>query len=385
MRKAFSGLALLASGSLALGDVTFVFDYSGSTEFNDPTLGAARRTALEDAAGKLGRVFAHTQTVNIEVLSVNDAGQGFLASAYTDYAEPDLSFFGYWEGVMMNRILTGVDGNGGLADGGVEVNFGYTWDLDDDVSPGAFDFKSTIIHELVHAAGFLSGIQESGADYWGDPLGDPSVWDVFDDYLCDSSGTPLIDDSTFELNVPLWNTVRTGGASPGSGLFFNGPMAMAANGGQPVGLYSPPSWEEGSSGSHLDDQNPAQDGSIMLAALAPGKYRRSLTDIERGILMDIGFSLNPLPDPAIEVTSVSPGSSVTLQLTGPEDRWYVIEVSEDLDDWDDLETVELLNGSVSVPVPITLSDTKAFFRMRETNGPPAPMSLRTGPVLRVKR
>ncbi|MBK1827758.1 hypothetical protein [Haloferula rosea] len=385
MRKALSGLAVVVSGSLAMADVTFVFDYSGSVEFNDPTLGAARRAALEDAAGKLGRVFDHTQTVNIEVTSVNDVNQGFLASAYTEYASPALTFFGYWEGVVMDRILTGVDANGGLADGGVEVNFGYTWDLDDDVSPGAYDFKSTIIHELLHAVGFLSGVMFSGEDYWGDALGDPSVWDVFDDYLCNSAGTPLIDDVTFELDVPLWNSVRTGGASPGSGLFFNGPMAMAANGGQPVGLYSPGSWEEGSSGSHLDDDNPSLEGSLMLSGLAPGKYRRSLTDIERGILMDIGYSLNPLLDPAIEVTAVNPGTSVTLQLSGPEDRWYVIEVSEDLDDWDDLDTVELLGGSVSVPVPITVSDTKLFFRMRETSGPPAPAFLRMGPVQRVKR
>ena len=361
--------ALLLSAALTRAEVTFSFDYSGSAEFNDGTNGAARRAALESAAAKLGRIFTHSTVVTIAVTSSNDPNGDTLAYAGSEYGSIPGNFFGYTPGVIHKKILTGIDDNGASLDGEVNVNFGYGWDLDDEVSSALFDFKATIIHEMLHTLGFLSGIYEDGSDAFGSPSGDPGVWEIFDDFLSDKNGTALINDSTFALDGTAWRTLSVGGASPGGGLFFNGPKAAAANGGQPVGLYTPTPWEEGSSGSHLDDDNPALAGSLMLAATDTGRYRRSLTDVERAILEDLGFTLHPLPALVLEVTRVIPGVSAELQLTGPEDRWYAVDRSGDLSNWAEVETVEMAGGAVALTVPLAAGDLKQYFRLRETGVP----------------
>jgi hypothetical protein len=369
-------LALVLSTAPARADVTFSFDYSGSTEFNDTTNGAARKAALEDAAAKLGRIFDHTAVVTIKVTSSNNSNGDTLAYAGSEYGDLPGNFVGYTPGVIQKKILTGDDDNGAALDGEVNVNFGFGWDLDDDVSSGLYDFKATIIHEILHTLGFLSGIYDDGSDAWGTSLGDPGIWEPFDDFLSDKNGTPLINDSTFALNVAAWGAMSVGGASPGGGLFFNGPLAAAANGGQPVGLYTPTSWEEGSSGSHLDDENSALAGSLMLATTDTGRFRRSLTDVERGILEDIGYTLHPLPALTLEVTRVNPGVSAELRLAGPEDRWYAVEGSGDLLGWDEIDAVEMAGAATTLTVPLAASDQAQYFRLRETGMPEAAQAAR---------
>lgn len=377
MKFRFPGLlAMWMAGPAAFSEITFNFDYSGSADFSSGPEAPARRAALEDAAAKLGRIFNHTVVLEITVLSNNDPLGDLLAVAGSNYVEPPFDFYGYDQGVVMAKVLTGIDKNGSDSDGVVEVNFGFDWDLDDEVSPDFFDFKATIIHELLHTMGFGSGVFMDGGDVFGVPPGNPGVWECFDDFLSDKDGVELIDDSTFALDGMAWNSVREGGPSPAGGLFFNGPKAMAANDGQPVGLYSPDSWKEGSSGSHLDDENPALEGLLMLASTDTGRYRRSLGDVERAILMDLGFLLHPLPDPAVAIQSIDPGNSVVLDLTGPEDRWYAVECSDDLDDWDELEVIEMAGGSVTVTVPLTTMDKARFFRLRETGLPATSARLR---------
>ena len=73
---------------------------------------------------------------------------------------------------------------------------------------------------------------------------------------------------------------------------------MALNGGNPVPLYSPSSWEDGSSGSHTDDQyyfDQLNQNLLMGAQTPPGPAARTMTNFERGMLMDYGFSVVPEP------------------------------------------------------------------------------------------
>ncbi len=46
----------------------------------------------------------------------------------------------------------------------------FVWELGDDVqSPTEADFKSAMIHELVHVLGFESGIRQDGGDTFDPP------------------------------------------------------------------------------------------------------------------------------------------------------------------------------------------------------------------------
>jgi len=202
--------------------VVFEYDYSGSAEFLDPSAGAARRAALEEAGRSLGAIFDHAATIQLKVTSSNDTQSGVLASAISADLDVGDDFFGFSPGVVQHKILTGEDGNGPIEDGEVDVNFGEPWDLDDDVSAEAFDFKATMVHELMHAVGFTSLIFEDGTDVFETQPGGSGVWSPFDQFLTGPDGVSIIDEN-FALDGSAWNARSVGGASPENGLFFNGP------------------------------------------------------------------------------------------------------------------------------------------------------------------
>lgn len=300
-RIAFSLLLLIAASQpSAKGAVSWSFDYTGSVEFDTSAVGMARRASLEAAAATAGTWFNHTATVTIAVSSSNEPGSSTLASAGSNSAGVFSAGFGS-SGYVRDRILTGV-GNPAGADGTVNVNFTHNWDLDDEVAADAFDFKSTMIHELLHATGFISEVTQQGNDTYSNAPGTPGQFSLFDKYLTDAAGTPIIDPSTFILNGAKWNSASVGSGAVGAvlanGVYFSGPKAMAGNGGIPVRIFSPNPWQEGSSGSHLDDL--FYEAELMMkAATAPGPGARTLVAFERGMLEDIGYSMvGGTPPPA---------------------------------------------------------------------------------------
>lgn len=300
-------LAVAIPALPASGAVTFLFDYgTGTVGFNDPTEGAARRASLENAASSLGSLFAATATVTIDAFSLDDSGSGTLAYAGSSFST-STSFRGYLRGVVGEKILSGTDRNGANADGQITVNFGWNWDLDDDVASDALDFKAIATHELLHAVGFVSGIEADGTDGWGFTENESTaggganggVWTVFDDFVVDAAGNPVIDDTGYHIDLTNWNANSVGGAAPTDGLFFSGANAVAANGGNLVGLYTPTTFSPGSSVSHLDtDFKPFED-HIMSHSISLGPQTRTLSDIEKGMLTDFGFTIVPEPSTGI--------------------------------------------------------------------------------------
>jgi hypothetical protein len=358
----FLFLALFSALPHTRAAVIFEFDYSGGPDFLNPTAGLARRAALEDAAATLGAVLAHDATIQLKVTSSNDAQGDLLASASSEVPEIDFDFFGFSPGIVQQKILEGIDANGAAADGEVDVNFGQPWDLDDEVSPDLFDFKATMIHEILHAVGFSSSIYEDGTDAFDTPPGEPGVWSPFDQFIAGPTGVSLIDDN-YALNGPGWASASTGGASPRAGLTFNGPNAMAANDGQPVGLYSPRRWEDGSSGSHLDDENPALAGMVMLAATDPGPYTRELSAIEKAILEDLGYTLAATATPANATLTIRHnGSAITLTIEGSRGT-YAIARSTELDNWAPLTTMTISQdgGNAIYDVPFNTTTNRVGY------------------------
>lgn len=232
----FAGAVSAVSTS---AQVSFNFNYTtGSELFTQEA-----KDSLESAASIASSIFTHTASIDIEVTAVSN-GSTTLASAGSNFSGPFANGFGN-RGVVGTKIVTnnGTDLNGATADGTVTVNFGQPWDFDDSIAAGKFDFKSTMIHELLHAVGFSSDIQENGNDAFGTTPGNPGKWVPFDEFVSDSNG--FLIDSQFQLNGTAWNAASVGGtgASPAAnGLYFNGTNAANAFGG-PVPLYSPNPWE----------------------------------------------------------------------------------------------------------------------------------------------
>ena len=280
----------------------FVYKDAPGTGFLDPVNGASRQAALNTAATEFSRMFgshfANSGTIVLEATATNDPQSSTLAGAGSEYVVPQVPGFNLNE-VVREKLQTGIDPNGSRPDGSLDINFGSKWELgfNTPVSSERYDFYSTMFHEFTHTLGFSSSIGQ-----FGDPLGgtkDAGSWSSFDSYLANKNGTPVIDPATFALNQTVWDAGSVGGTSPSGGLFFDGPHAMAANGGNPVGLYTPFPWEEGSSVSHLDDNNSAYAGMMMLAASETGPYARDYSAVEIGMLQDIGYAVTAVPEPEV--------------------------------------------------------------------------------------
>lgn len=298
-----SVVACLAFSSGAQAAVTFSFSWDdpAGTGFKDPVSGASRQAALTDAANLFstlfGTYFSNTGAVVLSATASSDPLSNTLASAGSQLTLAGGAPSGFNIGeVVKTKIITGTDLNGAGADGTVNVNFGQPWQLSAGatVTSGQFDFYSTIFHEFTHALGFSSSIDQNGTSLFG-----TNNWVTFDQFLSDKNGAKVIAPGTFALDGSVWNTGSVGGTSPAAGLFFDGPNAMAANGGQRVGLYTPTTWADGSSVSHIDTDNPAYAGMMMLHATTTGPGARVYSAIEVGILQDLGYTLAaPIPEPS---------------------------------------------------------------------------------------
>ena len=274
--------------------VSFSFDYSDAS--NGSLWTADRKAALDRSGNTVAALFTnYNASIEIQVTSENNAGSTTLASAGSNDFVPAYTPGFSASDVVMHEILTGTDGNAGGFDGVVVVNWANAWDtsaLASNVSNSAFDFESTMTHELLHAVGFLSTISQTGTDVFGSTIaGD---WNPFDKYVSNSAGL-LINQTTFDINQSAFTAALVGGTGP-LGLSFNGPAVLAANGGNPLYLYTPTAYEDGSSGSHADDE--FYGGTlIMEAATSEGPGIRGVSVLERALLRDIGYT-NLVPEPS---------------------------------------------------------------------------------------
>ena len=270
--------------------ITFQFHYTDSagTGFLDPVYGSARQAALNIAASAFSNMFgSHFSATGTIVLNADTTDKhGELAGAASYLMDPGAAGFNLGE-VVRTKLQSGIDENGSAADGVVTINFNAPWALDINSPPakGKYDFYSTLDHEFTHIVGFTSGgITESGGPFFGTK--EAGSWNTFASYLVDKNDARIIDPTTFALNQADWN------ASSTSDLFFDGANAEAANGGQPVKLYTPPLWDPGSSVSHLDPSY----GTLMVPAVHTGSEPRDYSLIEIGILKDLGY-VSAVPEP----------------------------------------------------------------------------------------
>ena len=254
--------------------VQFNFVYRRGAQLWTP----AARSALESVATMLASEFEVSSpiTLTFDVTGEFSILPSSLASAGSDLISSDP---GFHPTVVQHKILTGLDANGSAPDGEINWNFGYAWAFSGPVLGSQYDFRSTAMHELLHTLGILSNASEPGQNTYRD-------WTAFDQYIATADGvSPINADFT-------WNTAfDTNLVSGNGGLFFIGPNAVAAY-GRPVPLYTPSLWESGSSMSHLDDRTfVGANQQLMNAQAEKGTGVRELSDIERGILKDLGYTL----------------------------------------------------------------------------------------------
>lgn len=287
--------ALIMQAPASFGAVSFNFSF---LDPSDPNWTPEAKGALTDAGNRLTSYFSnYNATIDLLVSSTTEPGAIASASSYHSGTTEGFGNIG----VVGTKILSNGanDLNGALSDDGVvEVNFSNNFSYTNSVGVSQFDFTSLMMHELAHSLGFTGALDTFGESR----LGTPKHLTPWDQYVVNGYGAQMIDPATY-LPVASWDTDSVGGtgtvpASASSGLYFGGPNALAANGGNYIPLYSPETYAEGSSAIHLDDfYYSGSNVKLMNATSDHGPRTRELSAIEIAMFKDLGYT-NIVPEPS---------------------------------------------------------------------------------------
>lgn len=215
--------------------------------------------------------FASTVPINIEAswTQINKTGvlgqarPESLRSEFTGAPDSTLSY-----PIALANAISGRDLNQGRAEIIIDVNSNISWYRSDSgkpISRSEFDLESVFLHEITHGLGFLSSdhLEDNPTkpSYGKITLDDPTPFDAF---AISYEGKRLAD---YESGSPELQTAVT------SRLEWGGELGIKANGGVRPLLYTPATYEEGSSVSHLDENTFANTGanSMMTPGIAPGE------------------------------------------------------------------------------------------------------------------
>ncbi len=269
--------------------------------FDDPASGAARQATLDAVTGYLSSVLTGAPgTIDLQIRQSELDGTGVLGTGGTYFfTAPN----GFSNGFAFRHATTGVDPASSVPDAFVTFDFGHDIHSGLD-APGAnqVDLYSLALHEIMHGLGFLTLLRADGTSSITGT--DPGVYTVFNSRLARGDGTKLF--------APNGDFIGNPSDLTSDDLFFDGVAANDANGGNPVKLNAPAT---GGSVAHLDDAT--FPTAVTNTTLNAGEQRRELSEIELGILTDLGYNVTP----GI-ASSDSTGATVTVPLPGG--LWLVL-------------------------------------------------------------
>jgi hypothetical protein len=192
-----------------------------------------------------------------------------------------------WYPAALANKLAGLDRNPSGAD--INANFSsafpnWYFGTDGNTPGGDYDFVSVVLHELGHGLGFVGSATVGGGNgSWGQGSGFPFTYDAF---VENAGGTAITNSGAFANPSSALAAQLQGDA-----LYFDGPAALAANGGQRPRLYAPATWQQGSSYSHLNEATytAGNANSLMTPQIGTAEAIHNPGAITLGMFTDMGW------------------------------------------------------------------------------------------------
>ncbi|MCU1692774.1 MAG: hypothetical protein JWM64_1865 [Frankiales bacterium] len=282
--------SLRSSGSQTAA-TTFQVTYTGFSP--------AQRDAFQAAVDTWSRLLSSPVPVTIDA-RLSSLPDGVLGAAgptafYVDDADDRYDPSDTAVPIALANSRAGRDLDPGGADISAEFSNDTTlFSYGTDPVASKYDFTTVVLHEIGHGLGFSGAMDvqqdASGVErgYWDpDPEGGTPYPFPFDRETVtprgDGTVTPL-------LSLQRGSTALAQALTDGQSQ-WDGPAGKAANGGVRPELYTPATWEEGSSYSHLDERTyPSGDpDSLMTPEIDLGEVIRDPGSITLGMFRDIGW------------------------------------------------------------------------------------------------
>ena len=255
----------------------FVVDYKNFPEW--------AKNQVQDAIDLWAANFDSTVPINIEATWSRSTSADILGSARPDryYAKfvgaPDSSL---WYPSALANAIAGKDLDLLNPEIIIQINSEADWDLDGLGRPTRFeyDLKSVMIHELAHGLGFLSTSAYIFDRTKGQNVGILEQPTPFDAYSQTEDGNRLADLPSRSVELAKALTSK---------LVWSGAEGIKANNGIKPLLYTPTTYESGSSVSHLDEDTFANTGSntALTPSMAAGEVFTELGPVLLGMMRDL--------------------------------------------------------------------------------------------------
>lgn len=240
-------------------------------------------------------------------------GQASYTSAYQNFYNAPRSNV-YYPVPLAERLAGFQLNNPDDADISAQFSSQANWYYKTDGNPGAnqYDLVSVVLHELCHGLGFSGsfGQDNSGSTgfYGLDSNGTPIIFDIA---LEDGSGKNLIQTYTNPSATLLTHLTN-------NDLYYNDDF-ITSEVGEPIKLFAPTAWQDGSSVSHLDESTYHGADALMTPSIAP---MESIHDpgISLDILEDMGWWALHFDHAKLKDSETASGSyPVNVTITG--DNW----------------------------------------------------------------
>lgn len=292
-----SAAAALTAGSAGAVTIDIIYTDGAGEGFNDPTLGAQRKAAFENAVGIWANQLQGSVAISVQA---HFDPMGGTATAATLAAAGPMSInrdfpgaphAGTWYPISLANTLQGSDAAPGQADIDVVCNsdvdnstvlgtVDFYYGLDGNSGSDA-DFRTTVLHELGHGLGFVDMINSATGEFFKVDSTDTPRPDIYSRQLAQSPDS----NPASKTDLTAMTDSQRLSAITSNQLYWKGSQVLSVRSNAMVKMYAPSPYVSGSSVSHWDTTN---SPDLLMEPILTGA--KSDVDLTREAFLDLGYT-----------------------------------------------------------------------------------------------